>query len=125
MRVCLISRVRPDRLEEYKRRHAAVWPEMLEALRDSGWRDYSLYLSPDGLLVGHLQTEDYDAARAAMAATEVNARWQAEMEQFFVSDGSPDRGFTVLEEVFSLEDQLRANGLPVRPQPMTTEGAQS
>lgn len=125
MRVCLISRVRPDRLDEYKRRHAAVWPEMLEALRDSGWRDYSLHLSPDGLLVGHLQTEDYEAAQAAMAATEVNARWQAEMEQFFVSDGSPDRGFTVLEEVFSLEDQLRAHGLATHPRTTTIEGAQS
>lgn len=122
MRVCLISKVRPDRLAEYRERHAAVWPEMLEALRDSGWRNYSLFLSPDGVLVGYLETEDYQAAQDAMAATEVNARWQAEMSEFFVSDASPDRTFTVLEEVFSLEDQLRANGLPVTP---TTQGAHS
>ncbi|WP_413450306.1 L-rhamnose mutarotase [Georgenia phoenicis] len=122
MRVCLISKVRPDRLAEYRERHAAVWPEMLEALRDSGWRNYSLHLSPDGVLVGYLETEDYEAAQDAMAATEVNARWQAEMSEFFVSDASPDRTFTVLEEVFSLEDQLRANGLPVTP---TTQGAHS
>lgn len=115
MRVCFVSRVRPDRLEEYRARHAAVWPQMLEALRDSGWRDYSLYLSPDGLLVGHLHTEDYAAAQEAMARTAVNARWQAEMAEFFVDDGNPDEGFTVLEEVFHLEDQLRANGLPLAP----------
>lgn len=113
MRVCFVSRVRPDRLEEYRARHAAVWPQMLEALRDSGWRDYSLYLSPYGLLVGHLHTEDYAAAQEAMARTAVNARWQAEMAEFFVDDGNPDEGFTVLEEVFHLEDQLRANGLPL------------
>ena len=53
-RVCFISRVRPDRLDDYRSRHAAVWPEMLEALRDTGWRDYSLFLAPDGLLVGYL-----------------------------------------------------------------------
>lgn len=47
-RVCFVSRVRPDRLDEYRRRHAAVWPEMLEALRDSGWRDYHLYLTRTG-----------------------------------------------------------------------------
>lgn len=112
-RVCFISRVRPDRLDEYRRRHAAVWPEMLAALRDSGWRDYSLFLSADGLLVGYLHTDDYAAAQAAMAATAVNARWQAEMAGFFVADGNPDEGFVVLDEVFHLEDQLAAAGLPV------------
>lgn len=114
-RVCFVSRVRPDRLDEYRARHAAVWPEMLEALRDTGWRDYSLYLSADGLLVGHLETDDYAAAQEAMTRTAVNPRWQAEMAEFFVADGNPDEGFQVLDEVFHLEDQLRAAGLPTTP----------
>jgi L-rhamnose mutarotase len=111
-RVCFISRVRADRLDEYRARHAAVWPEMLEALRDSGWSDYTLHLGTDGLLVGFLQTADFPAARAAMAATQVNARWQAEMAQFFLTPGNPDEGFAVLDEVFDLDAQLRAAGLP-------------
>lgn len=111
-RVCFTSQVRPDRLDEYRAAHAAVWPEMLEALRDTGWRDYRLYLRGDGLLVGILETDDYDAAQAGMAATEVNARWQAEMGGFFVDDGNPDEGFVFLDEVFHLEGQLRAAGLP-------------
>ena len=43
-----------------------------------------------------------------MARTEVNARWQAEMAEFFTGiDGrAPDEGFLLLEEVFHLEDQL-------------------
>ena len=49
-RVCFTLRVRPDRLDEYRRRHRAVWPEMLEALRSTGWRNYSLFLAEDGLL---------------------------------------------------------------------------
>ncbi|MBO0609315.1 L-rhamnose mutarotase [Myceligenerans salitolerans] len=114
-RVCFTSRVRPDRLDEYRAAHAAVWPEMLEALRDTGWRDYHLYLRDDGLLVGVLETDDYDAAQAGMAATVVNARWQAAMSGFFVDEGSPDEGFVILDEVFHLESQLRAAGLPVAP----------
>ncbi len=35
-----------------KQAHVRVWPEMLEPLRQSGWRNYSLFLRPDGLLVG-------------------------------------------------------------------------
>ncbi len=51
---------------------------------------------------------DLDAARAGMAATDVNTRWQAEMAGFFTElDGrSPDEGFLILDEVFHLEDQL-------------------
>ncbi|GAA3041133.1 L-rhamnose mutarotase [Streptosporangium longisporum] len=102
-RVCFLLKVRPERLEEYRERHRAVWPEMLEALRATGWRNYSLFLREDGLLVGYLETEDFEAARAAMAATEVNARWQAEMAPFFESlDGRPDEGMVSLEEVFHL-----------------------
>ena len=110
-RVCFTLEVRPDRLEEYRRRHAAVWPEMLEALHTAGWHDYSLFLREDGLLVGYLLTDDLAAAQAAMDATDVNRRWQAEMAPFFADlpGGRPDTGMTVLAEVFNLEDQLRAN----------------
>ncbi|WP_024285522.1 L-rhamnose mutarotase [Cellulomonas sp. KRMCY2] len=107
-RVCFQLQVRPERLAEYRRRHAAVWPEMLRALRDTGWHNYSLFVRPDGLLIGYFETPSLDAARAGMAATEVNARWQAEMAPFFVGldDTSPDAGFLELDEVFHLEDQL-------------------
>jgi L-rhamnose mutarotase len=102
-RVCFLLKVRPDRLEEYRRRHRAVWPDMLAALREAGWRNYSLFLRDDGLLVGYLETEDFAAARAAMERTEVNARWQAEMAPFFEDlDGRPDEDMTPLAEVFHL-----------------------
>jgi L-rhamnose mutarotase len=103
-RVCFVLRVRPDRLEEYRARHRAVWPEMLAALSDTGWRNYSLFLGEDGLLVGYLETEDFDAALRGMEATEVNARWQAEMAEFFELPGGerPDTGLRRLQEVFHL-----------------------
>jgi L-rhamnose mutarotase len=103
-RVCFLLKVRPDRLEEYRERHEAVWPEMLDALRETGWHNYSLFLRPDGLLVGYLETDDFEAAREAMARTEVNARWQAEMAPFFEDlEGSPDEGMVALTEVFHLD----------------------
>ena len=107
-RVCFQLQVRPDRIEEYKARHAAVWPEMLRALADSGWHNYSLFVRDDGLLIGYVETPSLSEAQAAMAATEVNARWQAEMREFFVElgDARPDTGFVQIEEVFHLEDQL-------------------
>lgn len=104
-RVCFTLQVDPARLTEYRERHAAVWSEMQDALRDAGWRDYSLFLREDGLLVGYLVTDDFAAALAAMAATEVNRRWQAGMAGFFVGlDGRPDEAMRPLTEVFHLDD---------------------
>jgi L-rhamnose mutarotase len=110
VRVCFQLQVRPDRIDEYRRRHAAVWPEMLRALADTGWHNYSLFLRDDGLLIGYVETPSIAQAQAGMAATEVNARWQAEMSEFFedLEGLAPDEGFLVLEEVFHLEDQLAA-----------------
>lgn len=107
-RYCFRLQVRPDRLAEYTERHSSVWPDMLAALRDAGWRNYSLFVDTDGLLVGYVEADSLEAAQAAMAATDVNRRWQAEMAEFFTGIGgrAPDEGFRLLTEVFNLEDQL-------------------
>jgi L-rhamnose mutarotase len=103
-RVCFQLQVKPERMAEYRERHRAVWPEMLDALRATGWRNYSLFLSQSGTLIGYLETDDFDAALRGMEATEVNARWQAEMGEFFqdLEGRRPDEGILVLEEVFHL-----------------------
>jgi len=77
---------------------------MLNALRETGWTNYSLFLREDGLLVGYLETEDFERARAGMASREVNDRWQSEMRDFFVQPQglTPDRAMQPLEEVFHL-----------------------
>jgi L-rhamnose mutarotase len=75
---------------------------MLAALREAGWSNYSLFLAPDGLLVGYVETEDFEAAQAAMESTDVNARWQAEMADFFEA-GRPDHALERLEEIFHLD----------------------
>ncbi|MDV5149675.1 L-rhamnose mutarotase [Streptomyces sp. SBC-4] len=103
-RVCFLLKVRAERVDEYRARHAHVWEDMLAALSAAGWHNYSLFLREDGLLVGYLETPDFDRARAAMEAAEVNARWQAEMAEFFEElDGqAPDAAMRPLTEVFHL-----------------------
>ena len=103
-RICFVLQVKPERLEEYKKRHRSVWPEMQAALRETGWGNYSLFLRDDGLLVGYLETENFERARAGMASREINQRWQRGMGGFFLQpDGTlPDRAMQPLEEVFHL-----------------------
>jgi len=104
-RVCFCLQVKRDRLDEYKERHQRVWPEMLDALRRSGWRNYSLFLREDGLLIGYLETGNFEQALAGMAAADVNTRWQREMASFFENTGgkAADESMRPLEEVFHLD----------------------
>ena len=104
-RVCFQLQIKPERLDEYRDRHAAVWPEMREALTAAGWRNYSLFLSDSGMLIGYLECDTFEAARRAMEQTEVNARWQAEMGEFFhnLEGRRPDERLLRLDEIFHLD----------------------
>jgi L-rhamnose mutarotase len=107
-RICFQLQVKPDRIDEYVERHRAVWPEMLRAIEASGRRNYSLFLRPDGLLIGYYETDSDTASAAFLAASPDTAAWEAAAADFFVSlDGSrADQSAPGLREVFHLEDQL-------------------
>ena len=107
-RICFQLRVKTERLDEYAERHARVWPEMLREIAASGRHNYSLFLRPDGLLIGYFETNDLAASQDYLDASTVAADWEREMGDFFEDlDGArPDQGFDRLSEVFNLDDQL-------------------
>ena len=107
-RIGFLLKVKEDRLDEYKARHAAVWPDMLEAIRRAGWHNYSLFLRDDGLLFGYFETpESLQAALENLGHEEVNTRWQDWMKDFFEAAsrgaGRADENMVVLQEVFHLD----------------------
>jgi L-rhamnose mutarotase len=102
-RIGFVMRLRPGQEAEYRRRHAAVWPEMLDALRAAGAHDYSIFLRGDDLF-GYLEVEDLERFQASLAESEVNARWQAEMTGLIDPLTDPLTGFHQrLDEVFHLD----------------------
>ena len=98
-RVCFLLRIKPEHREEYLARHEAVWPEMLDALRRTGWRNYSLFIAEDGLVVGYLETDDFDAAVAraytlgALVVLDVHRNPNANHRELWIRD--PD-GYLVV-----------------------------
>ena len=104
-RIGFMIKVRQDRLEEYKESHKHVWPEMLQALSEAGWTNYTLFAKEDGTLFGYVECEDFQRSLDEMATKDVNARWQAEMVPYFegIGDKRPDESFLVLEPVFHLD----------------------
>ena len=104
-RVGFLLKVKQDRIDEYKQRHQAVWPEMQAALSRTGWHNYSLFMRGDGTIFGYVEVdESFDAARANMELEEINQRWQSYMDGFFeIPPGlRADQAMLELEEVFHL-----------------------
>ncbi len=105
-RVAFVLKVKKEKMDEYIKHHQTVWPEMLQALRESGWHNYSLFIREDGLLFGYFETEEsLAAAQAKMAAREINTRWQEFMAPYFESPNNarPDEMFEELTEIFHLD----------------------
>jgi len=104
-RICFVLHIRPEKIAEYRKRHASVWPAMLEALRNAGWKNYSLFLQADGLLIGYFETEDFAISQQKMQTANVNAEWQREMAHYFVSlrESAPGQSMIPLDEVFHLD----------------------
>jgi L-rhamnose mutarotase len=105
-RVGFVLKVKQDKIAEYVKHHEQVWEEMLQALRESGWHNYSLFIQDDGLLFGYFETEEsLAAAQAKMAGREINTRWQEFMAPYFESpdNARPDEMFLELTEIFHLD----------------------
>lgn len=88
--------------EEYKKRHKAVYPEVLAALKRVGISNYSIFMQGTQLY-GYLETDDYDGAMKKLAADTDYQRWSKYAEEIVITD---DKGIViedVKELVFYLE----------------------
>jgi len=72
----MVIRVRPEKFEEYRRLHSAVWPEVLEMIKKCNIRNYSIY-HKDGLLFSYFEHhgENFEADMAKMAADAITQKW--------------------------------------------------
>jgi L-rhamnose mutarotase len=100
-RSAFVLRVRADRIDEYVEAHRNVWPELLDALREAGIRNYSIFRSGTEMF-GYFEADDLAAAAAYMETQEVNACWQDTMAGL-LEERVPDAGPAMLEEIFRLD----------------------
>ena len=99
----LVIKVRPEKLEEYKRLHAAAWPGVLTMIHDCNIRNYSIYLK-DGYLFGYFEYvgSNYQADMAKMAADPVTQEWWKLTDpcQEGLPTRQPGEWWASMEEVF-------------------------
>lgn len=100
--------LRPEKLDEYRRLHARIWPEIASAIRAAGIRNYSIY-HHDGKLFGYFEyhgpDDELDARMSALAAAPRTREWWDIMEpmQVPLSGRKPSEWWTTMEEVFHLD----------------------
>jgi L-rhamnose mutarotase len=100
-RSAFVLRVRPEKIAEYVEAHANVWPEMLEALRAAGIKNYSIFRAGNEVF-GYFESDDLEAAARYMEAQEVSTRWQDAMADL-LDERVPDAGPPALVEIFRLD----------------------
>lgn len=105
-----VIRLRPDKVDEYKRLHAAVWPAVLERIAHAGVRNYSIFLrelAGEPHLFAYFEYVGDDWARdsAAIAADEATQRWWRLTEpcQAPLDDRAPGEWWAAMEEVFHVD----------------------
>ena len=88
---------------EYKRRHDELWPEMADALRAAGIRNYSIFLDGSKLFA-YLEVDDFERMTRELARDPTNARWQEYMRGMIDLDLDPATGFPrLLPEMFHMD----------------------
>jgi L-rhamnose mutarotase len=99
-RVAFVMRVKAGREGEYRRRHDAVWPEMLRALKEAGCLKYSIYMKGQDLFA-YIEVADFERFKQRMSSNEDAQRWEQHMAPIMEQGIQPETGFhEVMPEVF-------------------------
>ena len=102
-RLCFTFEIRPGTEAEYKKRHDEIWPELVDAIKEAGFENYSLFRRGTQV-VAYVECEpDAASAFAALGPNEANARWSKWFEDVIVSLTDEDGELYRLEEVWHLD----------------------
>lgn len=102
-RVAFLMGLKPGFEEEYKRRHAEIWPELLDALHKAGAHNYSIFRHGEQLFA-YLETPDFEQMVKYLAEDPTNARWQIFMQSMMDTEVDPQTNFPwLLPEMFHMD----------------------
>jgi L-rhamnose mutarotase len=102
-RLCFTFEIRPGTEDEYKRRHDEIWPELVDAIKDAGFVNYSLFRRGTQIVAYVECHPDVATAFAQLGPTEVNQRWAAWFGDVIVSLTDEHGELYRLDEVWHLD----------------------
>ena len=93
----------PGRLEEYRRRHDEIWPELVELLRRAGISDYSIYLDEQTNILFGVLMRRTDHTMEDLPAHPVMQKWWAHMADIMETQPDNKPVVTELTKVFHMD----------------------
>jgi L-rhamnose mutarotase len=102
-RLCFTFEIRPGTEDEYKRRHDEIWPELVDAIKDAGFANYSLFRRGTQIVAYVECHPDVETAFAKLGPMDVNARWSKWFEDIIVSLTDENGELYRVEEVWHLD----------------------
>jgi L-rhamnose mutarotase len=103
MRLAFKMKVHPGVIEEYKKRHEKIWPELHKLLKDAGISEYSIFFDEETHVLFAFQKQTGENGSQDLGQTEIVQKWWKYMADLM--DTHPDSSpvSTPLEEVFFME----------------------
>lgn len=101
-RVAFRMRLHAGRAEEYRRRHDAIWPELVALLRAAGVHDYAIYLDPETNALFAVMERRCDHAMDALPAEPVMRRWWAMMADIMETEAGEAPVAVPLQPMFRM-----------------------
>lgn len=90
-------------LEEYKKRHDNIWPEMVEVLKKAGIRNYTIW-NVGNELFGYYECDSVEEAARVQAESPVVDKWNEYMKDVMVMEMDPETGAQpLMKQMFFLE----------------------
>jgi L-rhamnose mutarotase len=102
-RLCFTFELMPGQEAEYERRHAELWPEVREAIKEAGFSNYSLFRRGTEVVAYAECDPTIAAAFAKLDTSEVNARWSAYIRSIMTRAVDADGRLFTYDEVWHLD----------------------
>ena len=102
-RVCFRFEIYPGQEAEYKRRHDEIWPELVSAIKDAGFANYSLFRRGQEVVAYVECHPDVATAFGKLSENEANARWSEWFQDVIVSLTDEQGNLFTLDEVWHLD----------------------
>ena len=102
-RLCYTFDITPGLEAEYERRHAEVWPELVTALQEAGFSNYSLFRRGTEVIAYTECEPTVQAALAKLEGMEVNARWSAYIRSLMTRASTQNGRFFTVDEIWHLD----------------------
>jgi len=100
-RIFYMARLKPEKVEDYRRVHQTVWPELITEATRSGIKNHGCFLRGRDLII-YLETDSYQNTLADFNAKEVVKKWDSFMSEFFDLT-FPSQEFEPWDEVFHMD----------------------